>query len=77
MKETKFHICKSWRSKTWEVSFRHVFREQNQVTNRLAKTAAFNTISWRNLDWPPADIRDRLHNDEFNVPSVRNVSREC
>nr|GMD59190.1 ribonuclease H [Ipomoea batatas] len=63
--------CKRWMAKDWEVTIKHVYREQNHIADNLAKLACQREDRWSCLREPPAVILRNIEEDALGIPSVR------
>lgn len=68
--------CREWRSRNWDVRVRHVYREQNEVADFMAKAAAWGSDRWKELKDPLLGSERLLSEDRAGVHSSRLISRE-
>lgn len=54
----------------------HIFREQNRLTDGLAKSALRHSRDTRVFDRPPASIQAILADDMMGIPNPRCTTNE-
>lgn len=57
----------------WEVTIKHVYREQNRVTDKLIEIATYQRDAWMFLERPPRDVRQLLLEDKWGASWPRTV----
>lgn len=65
--------CRRWKMKSWAVSFKHVYREQNVIADCLAKLAARDNERWKDLGTPPREVEEALLDDRMGMSCIRRV----
>nr|GMC61179.1 heat shock 70 kDa protein-like [Ipomoea batatas] len=68
--------CKSWKKNNWEISFKHIFREQNIVADTLVKHIKASNTTWVEWEEPPHSVEEALLFDLSVVPYERLISEE-
>lgn len=70
-------ICKDWIWKPWEVKVSHVFKEQNEVVDGLAKITVGINYDWIEFFGHSDEVRNLVHDERSGVRSSRShdVSR--
>lgn len=69
--------CKRLIAKDWEVRICHVYREQNEVADCLAREATMRTVQWKEELRPPKKISALLNDEARGVPNVRRRTEIC
>lgn len=67
------HKCKDFINRDWEVTIKHVYREQNRVADKLAETTTYQRYAWRNLERSLEGVRQLIFEDKWGVSWPRNV----
>nr|GMD04057.1 putative ribonuclease H-like domain-containing protein [Ipomoea batatas] len=67
--------CRTEAQSFQQISFLHVFREQNKVADFLAKNAHRQRSGIHHLMDPPLDIRDKLYEDQIGASFYRRIPR--
>nr|GMD07842.1 uncharacterized protein LOC109158742 [Ipomoea batatas] len=68
--------CKSRKKNNWEISFKHIFREQNIVADTLVKHIKASNTTWVEWEEPPHSVEEALLFDLSVVPYERLISEE-
>lgn len=51
-----FTRCRKWLNVAWDVSLKHINREQNRVADFIAMMACYKAIHWTNFLEPPEHV---------------------
>nr|GMD43908.1 putative RNA-directed DNA polymerase [Ipomoea batatas] len=69
------HSCRQWINKSWIVSIKHVYREQNAVADGLAKLALFIANDWNEWHEVPPMVHEMVQRDQERIPHTRRIMR--
>nr|GMD52622.1 hypothetical protein DM860_006026 [Ipomoea batatas] len=56
-----------------KIEFRAIWREYNNVADKLATIGAFRVTNWRSYDVPPPGLAEALAEDTMGIPVPRRV----
>lgn len=61
--------CRKWKNMNWDIRIKHIYREQNEVADFVAKAAARGNDQWKDLSEPLPGSENILSNDQAGLLS--------
>lgn len=74
----KVERCKAWLRKEWDITLKHIYREQNSVADKLAKVAGLGVCNIMVMASLSRYLMQEINEDKLRVARSRRVQlRRC